>query len=98
MFTGIVQEVGKFTQLKSHGSGVTFTVEAPRSVKELRINDSILINGVCLTVIDESDPTLKVEAVEETLRKTTLGELKPHFPYWIDPSGRWKSSVQSIPS
>ncbi len=77
MFTGIVQEVGKITQLKSYGNGVTFTVEAPRSVKELRINDSILINGVCLTVIDESDPTFKVEAVEETVRKTTLGELKP---------------------
>ncbi|MCZ6777113.1 MAG: riboflavin synthase [Ignavibacteria bacterium] len=77
MFTGIVQEIGKIIQLKSHGNGVAFTVEAPQSVKELRINDSILINGVCLTVIDENDPTFKVEAVEETLRKTTLGELKP---------------------
>jgi riboflavin synthase len=77
MFTGIVQEVGKITQVTKRGNGIAFAIEAPQSARELKINDSIMINGVCLTVIEESEPTFKVEAVEETLHKSTLGDMKP---------------------
>jgi riboflavin synthase len=76
MFTGIIQEVGRVAKMRTVGGGVHITVEAPGALKELKVNDSISIGGVCQTVIDRGETTFTVEAVEETLRKTTLGELK----------------------
>jgi len=75
MFTGIIQEIGKVREVKSLGGGVRLIVEAHRSLPQLRIGDSVAINGVCQTVIERRDADFAVEAVEETLSKTTLGEL-----------------------
>jgi riboflavin synthase len=80
MFTGIITEVGKVSAVRKTGGGVRLTIAAPGSVTGLRNGDSISINGVCQTVIDKSGDRLTVEAVEETLKKTTLGELKKSSP------------------
>jgi riboflavin synthase len=76
MFTGIIQEVGKVRQISDLGGGLRLSFSAPQLANELRINDSIAVNGVCQTVIDRTGDVFTVEAVEETLRKTTLGELR----------------------
>ena len=76
MFTGIIQEVGRVARTQTVGGGIHITVEAPHALEELKVNDSVSINGVCQTVIDRDETAFTVEAVEETLRKTTLGELK----------------------
>lgn len=76
MFTGIIQEIGSVVERKMIGGGIQFAVHAVESSRELRINDSVAINGVCQTVINKTEETFTVEAVEETLRKTTLGELQ----------------------
>lgn len=76
MFTGIIQEVGTVIQTSKVGGGLHITVRAPRASGELRVNDSVSINGVCQTVIKRQGDHFTVEAVEETLKKTTLGDLQ----------------------
>jgi riboflavin synthase len=76
MFTGIIQEIGKVTNLHQRGGGISFAVAAPRSSKELKVNDSVAINGVCQTVVAKEGTSFSVVAVEETLAKTTLRELR----------------------
>ncbi|HZY10271.1 MAG TPA: riboflavin synthase [Bacteroidota bacterium] len=76
MFTGIITEIGKVTSVASTGGGVRLKIYAPQSSKELHIHDSISINGVCQTVIRKIQKSFEVEAVEETLKKTTFGSLK----------------------
>jgi riboflavin synthase len=75
MFTGIIQEKGKIVSARRVGGGVHLTISAPESCRELKVNDSVSVNGVCQTVIREAGGSFTVEAVEETLRKTTLGDL-----------------------
>lgn len=77
MFTGIIQEIGKVVHAHKVGGAMHLSIHAPVSACELRANDSVSVNGVCQTVIEKTGTTFKVEAVEETLKKTTLGELIP---------------------
>jgi riboflavin synthase len=77
MFTGIVQEVGNVIRTAKAGDGIQFSIEAPLSAAGLHVDDSVAVNGACLTVIEKMQSTFKTEAVAETLKKTTLGELQP---------------------
>lgn len=74
MFTGIIEEIGRVAGVVREGGGIRLTVEAPSSAAELRVNDSVSLNGACQTVIQRSARTFTVQAVEETLSKTTLGD------------------------
>jgi len=78
MFTGIIQEMGTISSIKKVGGGVQLTVFGPKSAAEVSIDDSVAINGVCQTVIAKSSNEFTVAAVEETLKKTTLGQLASH--------------------
>lgn len=75
MFTGIVAEVGSITALDRSSGGVRFAVHAPRTSADLNVGESVAVNGVCLTVTDRKNRSFVVEAVGETLRKTTMGDL-----------------------
>ncbi len=75
MFTGLVEETGFVKSIKKSGGSIIFTIEGKKTLKGLNIDHSIAINGVCLTVIKRSKTTFDVQAVEETLKKTTLGTL-----------------------
>lgn len=77
MFTGIIEEMGEVENIVSIGGGIRLRVRSPRSSAELQVNDSVAIDGVCQTVIFKSDAAFEVIAVEETLKKTTLGFLHP---------------------
>jgi riboflavin synthase len=76
MFTGLVEETGIVKVVKQKGGSVVFTIQGKKTVKSLRIDHSIAVEGVCLTVIKRSATTFDVQAVEETLKKTTLGNLR----------------------
>jgi riboflavin synthase len=76
MFTGIIEEIGIVKKAKKSEGGIKLEISAPKSVKELRINDSVSINGVCQTVVAKSKITFTVESVEETLKKTTFTALE----------------------
>ncbi len=73
MFTGIIESGGIIRNISSTGSNREFWIESPLT-PELRIDQSLAHNGVCLTVVDIQEDQYRVTAVEETLRKTTLGE------------------------
>lgn len=75
MFTGIIEKVEKISQLKKEGDNLRIRVSSTL-VPELKIDQSIAHNGVCLTVEDLNLDSYEVVAVEETLRKTNLGQLK----------------------
>ncbi|HOK15075.1 MAG TPA: riboflavin synthase, partial [Candidatus Kapabacteria bacterium] len=76
MFTGLVEEIGKVKKIQPTGGGLRFTVEASKIFDDLRIDDSVAINGVCQTVTEINGNSFSFVAVEETLSKTTLSELK----------------------
>lgn len=76
MFTGIIEEIGSIYRVQTLGGGIQLVVKAPRSSKQLKVNDSVSVNGVCQTVIARDDGSFTVVAVEETLAKTTLRDLR----------------------
>ncbi|MCB0791278.1 MAG: riboflavin synthase [Flavobacteriales bacterium] len=76
MFTGIVEEVGTVVSCRNEGGNRHIVVRA-RMAPELRIDQSIAHNGACLTVIAVAGDTYTVTAVEETLRRSNLGDLEP---------------------
>jgi riboflavin synthase len=79
MFTGIIETLGKITDLKHDQGNLHITVESAIA-HELKIDQSVAHNGVCLTVIALGDGFHTVTAIEETLNKTSLGHLKVGEP------------------
>lgn len=75
MFTGIIETLGKVTDLKREQGNLHIIVESSIAA-ELKIDQSVAHNGVCLTVVALSDGHHTVTAIQETLDKTNLGELK----------------------
>ena len=75
MFTGIVEEIGKISNLTKSGNNLDITVKAEMT-PELKIDQSVSHNGTCLTVVEIKDKEYVVTAVKETLDKTNLGLLK----------------------
>jgi riboflavin synthase len=76
MFTGLVEEEGVIERTERKGGSVVFTIRAPETARGLKVDESIAVNGVCLTVIRSKGRVFSLQAVEETLRKTNLGGLK----------------------
>lgn len=75
MFTGIIETLGKVEKVVAEGSNLHFTIQSAIS-HELKIDQSVAHNGVCLTVVALNDHSHTVTAIEETLNKTSLGQLK----------------------
>lgn len=75
MFTGIIETLGKVTSLKANGGNLDITIKS-NLTSELKIDQSVSHNGVCLTVVSLTDTTYTVTAIAETLKKTNLGRLK----------------------
>ena len=71
MFTGIIESLGKITDLKVDRGNIDFTIESDIS-KELKVDQSVSHNGVCLTVTETNNNTHTVTAVKETLDKSSL--------------------------
>lgn len=76
MFTGLIEEVGIVKNIQNIGGGRRITISADKIMDDLKIDDSVSTNGVCLTVVAHSESSFDVEAVEETLLKTTLSTFK----------------------
>ncbi len=76
MFTGIVEEIGIIKTIVAVLLGKRFFIEAKTVLSDVRVGDSIAVNGACLTVTEFTDTGFWVEAVAETLRLTNLGFLQ----------------------
>jgi len=75
MFTGIIENLGEVTAIKNDQTNIHFTISSSIS-HELKIDQSVAHNGVCLTVVGLTEDTHTVTAIDETLNKTNLGNLK----------------------
>lgn len=76
MFTGIIEEIGTVASIRQFGNGRRIEIATKKISEGTRIGESISINGVCLTIVRFQKNHFTVEAVEETLKKTTIGKLK----------------------
>ena len=72
MFTGIVEEVGVVTSLR----GTQLSVQAQKVMGDLKLGDSIAVNGACLTVVARTEDTFNVDLSPETLRRTSFTALE----------------------
>ncbi len=75
MFTGIIEDLGTITNLKYDLDNLRITLKS-KITSELKIDQSVSHNGVCLTVINIKDDEYTVTAIKETLTKSNLGSLK----------------------
>ena len=73
MFTGIVEEVGTVTGLE----GQRLTIAAGTVLEDVKLGDSIAVNGACLTVVDFAPSRFSVELAPETLKRTSFGSWAP---------------------
>jgi riboflavin synthase len=76
MFTGLVEETGTIQAIKKLDGSREFLISAQRVCQDLKTDDSVAVNGVCLTVTHMSSDTFTASAVSETLNRTTLSHLK----------------------
>ncbi|MET3113960.1 riboflavin synthase [Pedobacter sp. CG_S7] len=74
MFTGIIETLGQVIKKKTEGTNVHFTIQSAIS-HELKIDQSVAHNGVCLTVVNVNNATHTVTAIQETLGKSNLDNL-----------------------
>ncbi|MBG6236382.1 riboflavin synthase [Pedobacter sp. CAN_A7] len=75
MFTGIIETLGLVTNLQHEGTNVHFTIQSAIS-NDLKIDQSVAHNGVCLTVVKLDDQSHTVTAIQETLEKSNLASLQ----------------------
>ena len=72
MFTGIIQAVGKVREPEPLGNGVRLTIVAPDlGLEDVKVGDSIAVNGACMTVVEKTDKEFKIAVSAESLSKTT---------------------------
>lgn len=75
MYTGIIEALGEVVKLEQKNENLDISIRSPFT-SELKVNQSIAHDGVCLSVIDINEDEYTVTAIQETLNKTTLGCLK----------------------
>ncbi len=75
MFTGIIKDLGEIKDISTAGSNRTFLIESSLT-QQLKVDESIAHNGVCLTVEEINNSIYRVTAIEETLKKTNAGQWK----------------------
>lgn len=76
MFTGIIEEIGTVSAIASTSMSIVLTLEADKVLEDVRLGDSISVNGVCLTVTSFTKNRFTVDVMPETVRATNLRDLK----------------------
>lgn len=75
MFTGIVEEVGTVTRIKTRHESMEINIQANAIMSDVKLGDSISISGVCLTVTDFTQDSFNVDVMPETFEATTMSKL-----------------------
>ncbi len=75
MFTGLIEEKGTLVNKLKTGDGYRFEIKAQKILEDTEIGSSISVNGCCLTVVEKKSDTVSMDTIEETLKKTNLGDL-----------------------
>ena len=77
MFTGIIEEVGSIAEIQNIAGGKKLKISAEKIMEDISVNDSVCVNGVCLTAIKIDKNGFWIEAVGATIDKTTFGNVYP---------------------
>jgi riboflavin synthase len=80
MFTGIIEEMGHVATIETRPDGARLRIRAGALIEGAGIGESIAVSGVCLTVVDVASGEFAADLAAETLRRTTLGQLRPGDP------------------
>lgn len=76
MFTGIIEEIGKVVSFKKSAHGADLKISAQTVLEDVKLGESIAVNGVCETVVAFDNTTFEVNVSDETLRVSNLSDLK----------------------
>lgn len=93
MFTGIIEETGEVKGIKKTVTGISLDVKTRNIYSDVKKGDSIAVNGVCLSVTGIKNNILSFNAMHETLKRTTLDELKLSNPVNLEQSLRADSRI-----
>ena len=93
MFSGIIEEVGVISKLEVFDTSRTITVSCKKVLEDLELGDSVSVNGVCLTVTQLESKFFIADIVNETLLKTTLGDLKAECRVNLERAMRYNQRV-----
>lgn len=77
MFTGIIESQGIIANIRKENENIRLTIQC-KFIKELKIDQSVALNGVCLTVVDIANDTYDCVVIPETISKTNLSNLRLH--------------------
>jgi riboflavin synthase len=88
VFTGIVRELGTVEAAEEREGSVRLVVRAPGTAAGAAVGDSVSVNGVCLTAVALEDGAVAFDAVPETLRRSSLGGLRPGARVNVEPALR----------
>lgn len=80
MFTGIIEELGKVTAIEEQPDAVRLTIHGPLVTSDVKRGDSICCSGTCLTAVEVNDGSFTADVMKETLRLTSLSEVKVGDP------------------
>jgi riboflavin synthase len=80
MFTGLIEEIGKLRAVRRQGETLVLDIAASRILDDIKLGDSIAVNGVCLTVISHDSNSFSADVTPQTYRHSNLSELKPGSP------------------
>lgn len=75
MFTGIIEEVGSIEKIKQTGNAIVMTIASKKLLEDVKLGDSIAVNGVCLTVTSFDKDSFTVDVMPETVKATSLRQL-----------------------
>jgi len=76
MFSGIIEEIGQIQKIDFISGGIKLTISANKILEDIKTGDSVSVDGICLTVTSFNKNSFTVDAVGETLKKTTLSKIK----------------------
>jgi len=76
MFSGIIEELGEIKKIYRRGRNTLFEIKADKALEDIKIGDSVSVNGACLTVTKKEEGFLSFEVIPETLKITNLGSLR----------------------
>ena len=76
MFTGIIEEVGKVSSIRTEDASIRLQIQTKEILKDIHIGDSIAVNGICLTVTKYDTDSFFADVMHETMNRTSLKLLR----------------------
>ena len=89
MFTGLVEELGKVKTIEKGAKSVRITIAAKKVLEDVKLGDSIAVNGTCLTAVDFDSTYFTADVMPETVNKTVLAHLRPGDLVNMERTLRW---------